>query len=297
MIAMGILSSVLHQTGFFLLFFAVPVQLLAVRRGKTAFLNGAMVSIGVIAIWKGFQIMRLNAAYADSVLVMLDLLLPVAIFCGLGLVNYIRITPEEDWLKLAIGSLLAVLLIVPLLIYAQHSPFFIVVVEAQHAFLQEQGIMTEASVEQLLSRMMVMLFRGVGSIVTGMLAINYYFGASVAGDRTRLQRLKMPRYTIVAAAIAGVLILLNSYELLTIAAWNLMSVVLVLHALIGMSVFGKLIAHKVPSGQARWVFLGALLLIVFVPMVNVLVFISLPVAGIVDTLTNIRERIGTRSDG
>ncbi|MFW6363367.1 MAG: hypothetical protein ACOC0D_05930 [Spirochaeta sp.] len=288
---MGVISAVLHQTGIFLAFFAVPAQYIAVKRGLQYYVNAVMISLGVIALWKGFQIMSTSVPYGDSVLIMLDLFLPAAVFLGLGVLNFAgreRIKPE--WIRISLGSLVAVVGVLPLLVYAQQSAFFAAVIEVQYEFYQQQGILQQTTQQDLMTQLMAVLFRGVGGMITALLSISYYFGSSLAGDRTRLQRLSLPRFTLAAAGICIILILVGTAGVIDVIAWNLAAIVFILYALVGMAVISRYLAQRFPGGQGRYLVLAALLIIIFVPLVNIVVLLCLPVAGIAETVFGIRER-------
>ncbi|AFG38046.1 hypothetical protein [Spirochaeta africana] len=289
-IVQGVISAVLHQTGIFLVFFAVPVQMLAVKRGIRQYVNAAMFSLGVIALWKGFQILRLSAPYADSVLIMLDLLLPASLFVGLGCLNFCSFGRHSEWQRLSFGTLIAVIGIVPLLLYARQSPVLVAIVEMQHEVFSEQGMMNGVTRQELLDQLVTILFRGIGGVVAALLAISYYFGSSLAGSRQLLQRLVIPRYTIGIAAAAVVLIMIGAWTPLDLLLWNIAAILGVQYSLSGMALVSGALSRRFPGGQGRYLVIGVLLLVLFVPFVNVVVLVSLPVAGIVETVVRIRER-------
>ena len=286
----GFLSAVLHQTGVFLVFFAVPVQLLAVKRGIRQFVNAVMISLGVIAIWKGFQIMRISVPYGDSVLIMLDLLLPASLFAGLGFLNFVRTGEGKEWHRLLIATCISMAGILPLLLYARQSPVLAAIADLQHEMFTEQGIINGLTRQELLDQLVTILFRGIGGVIAAMLAINFYFGSSIAGRKNLLQRLILPRYTLAIAGGAGGLLLTGTGGLLAVLLWNLVAILGVMYFLIGVSLIGILITRMLPRNQRRYLILGVLLLILFVPLANVVVLSGLPVAGLVETVFRIRER-------
>lgn len=291
MIVMGVLSGVLHQTGIFLVFFAVPIQFLAVRRSWQGFLNGSMISLGVIALWKGFQILQLDAAQADSMLVMLDLLVPLAVIAGLAVLNYRHLQIHSLWLIISLGGLAAMMLVIPFVLYAPRSPVFLALVELQHVFFTEQGLLVGVSLDELTSQMLLLLFRGIGGVMTALVALNYFFGNAAAGKNSRLQDLSIPRYLPLWAVAAVALLFFGAAGLFDIIAYNVLLVILLLHVLAGVSLVNLLLARRLPARQSRFLVTAVLFMVLFVPLVNIAVFVLLPVAGVLDTIFRLRERI------
>ncbi len=289
---LGGISAVLHQTGVFLLFFAVPVQLLAVKRGFASFMNAAMVSLGVIALWKGVQIMRIAVPGGDTTLIMLDLLLPAGVLGGLAMINWLgkRSQPLQEWLKFAGGILLSAMVIVPMLLYVRQSELFLAVIEGHYSFLQEQGLVDTVTFEQLFNQVLLMLMRSIGGFVAAMLLLNYYFGSGLGGDRNRLAKLQLPWWTMLIVLVGGVMMLLNMGGLPGIVAWNITTVFGVMLTFIGAAFIGSLVNKKVPPGRVRLFWIGGILLLMFVPFVNIAIVLLMPLVGVAETVVNLRER-------
>ncbi len=292
-VLLGAVSAILHQTGIFLVFFAIPVQVVAVRRGSTAFLNAAMVSLGIIALWKGVQIMSIAVPDGDTTLIMLDILLPFSIFLALGMLSLLpkKGVWQNVWWRIAAACALAVLCVFPMLMYARVSPLFQSVIEAQYQFLLDQGMLVEdISLQDLQKQVVSMLFQGIGGGISLLVCLNYYFGASLGGDRQRLRQLVLPRWTVGLAIGLFAAGMFKVNGLLAVFVWNVFGFLAVLYSFVGVAVFAQVMSRKKTGPRKRLLWMGGIILLLLIPIVNITVLLLLPITGAVDTVVRIRER-------
>jgi hypothetical protein len=299
------LGLLLLAPGVFL--FLIPLQVLAVRRGASAF-GYAVLLLALLAavVELAGSGMRAELAAAEGYLHRIQLFLSVLLLGGLWLVNEPRVLPYRHLLRIIIATGAAGLVAVPFIGGLLGDPEF---APTMHAYVADQPLLrmslnpsaaiespppSMAAVELFANTIGEVLLRGVLFLYLVYLVTAWWLG-SVWGARTvgmrspigRLVAFRLEPWCIWALLLSGAVVLgdalLEDIGLLSYAGWNVFSVFLFLFALQGIGVLQWLYRRYNVPGPMRVMIGVALVFMLFRPVLTFVPVFGLPLLGISET--------------
>lgn len=302
------LSLVLHLLAPGVFLFLVPLQVLAVRHGRSSFGYGVLL-VGLIAalIELGISGMRTELPTAERHLHNMQLFLSALLLGGLWLTNDSRVLPYRHLLRILIATAAAGLVAVPFISGLLSDPEF---APAMRRYIADQPLLRlslsppaeagappadAAVVDRFADTIGEVLLRGLLFLYLIYLVAAWWLG-SFWGARTlamrspvgRLIAFRLEPWCIWAlltsgAVVLGEALLDANVGVLSYAGWNVFSVFLFLFALQGIGVLQWLFRrYKVP-GPMRVMIGVALVFMLFRPVLTFVPVFGLPLLGISET--------------
>lgn len=302
------LSLVLHLLAPGVFLFLVPLQVLAVRHGRSSFGYGVLL-VGLIAalIELGISGMRTELPTAERHLHNMQLFLSALLLGGLWLTNDSRVLPYRHLLRILIATAAAGLVAVPFISGLMSDPEF---APAMRRYIADQPLLRlslsppaeagappadAAVVDRFADTIGEVLLRGLLFLYLIYLVAAWWLG-SFWGARTlamrspvgRLIAFRLEPWCIWAlltsgAVVLGEALLDANVGVLSYAGWNVFSVFLFLFALQGIGVLQWLFRrYKVP-GPMRVMIGVALVFMLFRPVLTFVPVFGLPLLGISET--------------
>jgi hypothetical protein len=275
----------LFYSGFFSFLFAVPLQVAYYRWGDRQGVKVAAVTAAAIVVVHLLQTLRFEEVGNQVVRIMLlDSLMPIGLLAGLSVFNIARGYPW--WIRLLAGAAIAVAGALPSLRLLHQA------VEGEGALAEQLTSMltmlgVNDNAQAWIEMVQRVVFNSVGLGLTVAVAANWWIGRNIAFRGTApvsvLRTARVPDRLIwaviigLAIAVAG---WLRDVPLgAEILGWNTLLVASFLFAVQGIGIAQHLLVLRGvgPLGE-RWVLTGALVLM-FLPGINVVVSIGLPLFG------------------
>jgi len=280
----AIVSAVLFYSGVFSFLFAVPVQVNYSRRGAPLGIRSALATGALIIIVHLAQVLRLDGVQGETVrLLLLDSLMPIGVLLAVSLFNLLRsITWAYRLLVATVPALLASLPSIVILVAASSGDGPLG--EQLSEMLSALGMGVNLEYWLAAVRRIVLNTVGVGLLAS--VAANWWIGRSIvlrgsAGSASlRDARVPDPMVWFVIAGLAGVLFAwLAGPAALEPLAWNIMLVAAFTYGVQGIGLIQHLLRRRGLSERSeRWV-LTLSLVALFLPGINVLAAIGIPLLG------------------
>jgi hypothetical protein len=299
------LGLLLLAPGVFL--FLIPLQVLAVRRGASAF-GYAVLLLALLAavVELAGSGMRAELAAAEGYLHRIQLFLSVLLLGGLWLVNEPRVLPYRRLLRIIIATGAAGMVAVPFIGALLSDPEF---GPTMRTYIADQPLLrmslspsaaletaqpNTATVDLFANTIGEVLLRGILFLYLVYLVTAWWLG-SVWGARTvgmrspigRLVAFRLEPWCIWALLLSGAVVLgdalLEDIGLLSYAGWNVFSVFLFLFALQGIGVLQWLYRRYNVPGPMRVMIGVALVFMLFRPVLTFVPVFGLPLLGISET--------------
>ena len=302
------LSLVLHLLAPGVFLFLVPLQVLAVRHGRSSFGYGVLLVALIAALIElGISGMRTELPTAERHLHNMQLFLSALLLGGLWLTNDSRVLPYRHLLRILIATAAAGLVAVPFISGLLSDPEF---APAMRRYIADQPLLRlslsppaeagappadAAVVDRFADTIGEVLLRGLLFLYLIYLVAAWWLG-SFWGARTlamrspvgRLIAFRLEPWCIWAlltsgAVVLGEALLDANVGVLSYAGWNVFSVFLFLFALQGIGVLQWLFRrYKVP-GPMRVMIGVALVFMLFRPVLTFVPVFGLPLLGISET--------------
>lgn len=310
----------LFQSGIMLFLFCVPLQVLFIRQGRTRFLLACLLFLCVIAAW---GLVAAAAAKSPSGLAAmstgLDCGLAFLFVLGVGIVNLAPLPFSRTLYRVLAATGLITVLSLPLLIVFKGS-------EELSGFLRDQiaagmkiflqvatpgegagfgGAASGEDAAEQLDQVIAMLREGflrnyvfvylvflAGNVRSGTIIGRRSRGEAVSGIWTF--RVPDPFIWPLIACGGGVLIgFLTDVGVLRYLFWNGAFIMLFLYGLQGLGILQFLCIRRQVPASLRLLAVFVICLMLFVPRVNLLVYLGIPILGVSEIW--IRYRIVERS--
>ncbi len=296
---------VFFRVSLFLPIFVIPLTVLYRRRGFVAGSVGAAAAFGGIAGIKLYEILSRDGGSLRLDLIGLDFTMPLTFILGLALVELPGMARFRLHRRFVAATLLAAVLSVPLLRFVMVSPEFDQMLRAQvgamFRSLTEGGSGSPApfsGTEQVvrLSRYWFLNTFAAGYFVT--FAANWVLGARIA-RRTCGEPGEFPAFTRFrvddravwpfllgwSAVFASLMVDLGLFRAL---AWNFALILTVLYGCQGVGIIKTLTAGA--SRGTRVLVTTLLIMLVFVPGINILVLAGVPLLGVSELWIHYRNK-------
>ena len=284
LVASAIGSAVLFYSGIFAFLFAVPVQVAYTRRGTIYGAVSAATTAAVIITVHVVQVLRFESLGAEMVRVLfLDSLMPIGLLAGLSVFNVYKSRPW--WTRLLAGSAVAIVATIPSLrilaqISAGDGPF----ADQMEALLEVVGLAGDPAM--WISAVYDIVLNTIGLGVTAAIAANWWIGRGIVfrgyGIAQSLRTARVPDSLIwVVIAGLGVVTLtwLAGPEWAAPVGWNAVLIGAFLFGIQGTGLTQHLLRRRGMGVRGeRWV-LTIVLAMLFVPGLNVVAGIGLPLLG------------------
>lgn len=296
----AIVSAVLFYSGVFAFLFAVPVQINYSRRGEPLGIRSAIATAVLILIVHLSQALRFPELEREMIqLLLLDSLMPIGILLAVSVFNLLR---NVTWAyRLVVSAVPAVLAALP-------SILILVAASSGEGPLAEQlGVMLSSlgmgvDLEYWLAAVRRIVLNTVGLGLTASVAANWWIGRSIvlrgAGGSASLRGARVPEPMVwcVIAGLAGILLAwIGGVEVLQPVAWNVMLVPAFTFGVQGIGLIQHLMRRRGLSERSeRWVLTIALAAL-FIPGLNVLAAIGIPLLGMSEIWIDFRR--GERYEG
>ena len=307
-IEIGVFAAVslgLHLLAPGVFLFLIPLQVLAVRRGRSAFGYGVLLLALLAAVVEmAMRGMRGDLPAAEGYLHDIQLFLSAVLLGGLWLVNEPRLLPYRHLLRIIIVTGIAGLVAVPFIGGLTSDPEF---APALRGYIANQPLLrlgldpstaavgmaqpSAATVDLFADTIGEMLLRGVLFLYLVYLVAAWWlgslWGARTVGMRSPIGRLvafRLESWCIWAILLSGAVVLgdavLDEIGMLSYVGWNVFIVFLFLFALQGIGVLQWLYRrYNVPTPMR--VMIGvALVFMLFRPVLAFVPVFGLPLLGI-----------------
>jgi hypothetical protein len=296
------LSILLYQAGLFLVLFAIPIQVLYIRRGEEALLYGILVQIFGILLVSFLRFRNIQDGSLESNIFLLELYAPVIFSGGLFIVSSNRIKIKRRYYKFLFAAVLSGLVGIPYLMFLQKNQDLNDLILGQIQIIN--NLFAANGAEQVES--------GVGQIVLNpentlefaksLFYSTYLFGylillggswmvGSLIGNRTMRSKRKVVNLRTFFIEEKNVWPLLFSWAIVLLSkiidlgiiryiVWNTGLIMLLLYGLQGIGILQFLI-NKKNVVKNRRLFLGLLIFfLILTPGINLVLFIGVPVLGV-----------------
>lgn len=315
-IEIGVFTAVslgLHLLAPGVFLFLIPLQVLAVRRGSSAF-GCAVLLLALLAgvVELAMSGARAELPAAESYLHNIQLFLSAVLLGGLWLVNEPRVLPYRHLVRIIIVTGAAGLVAIPFVGGLISDPEF---APAMLGYVADQPLLrmslnpsatldapppNTAAVEQFATMIGEILLRGVLFLYLVYLVTAWWLG-SVWGARTvgmrspigRLIAFRLEPWCIWAILLSGAVVLgdalLDDIGLLSYVGWNVFSVFLFLFALQGIGVLQWLYRRYNVPGPMRVMIGVALVFMLFRPVLTFVPVFGLPLLGISETWVDFKR--------
>ncbi len=296
------LSLFLYKVGLLFFLFLVPLQVIYEKRGLKQLLYSCAVFIGASILFALSSISRLETRDVSGILFLLEIGIPGLFILGIVLVNSTVFPWKRNLYKL-LGSVGAAALIsIPLILYVSRNEGFTSFFNNQ--FRQMMNLFNlqvtgegsfEASVmdrmfqtEEFLAFLRDMVFKNYVFIFFTILSANWWLGSSIVRRYRGLARFSVvtfrnPDIFIWPLLISWALVLVDTVAgigPLSYLFWNSALICLFLFGLQGVGIVKHLFArYHVPRGL-RLLLSFILIIVTFLPGVNIVVFIGIPGLGV-----------------
>ena len=315
-IEIGVFAAVslgLHLLAPGVFLFLIPLQVLAIRRGTSAF-GYAVLLLALLAavVELAMSGTRAELPAAESYLHNIQLFLSAVLLGGLWLVNESRVLPYRHLVRIIIVTGFAGLVAIPFVGGMISDPEF---APAMRAYVADQPLLrmslnpsatldappaNTAAVEQFATMIGGILLRGVLFLYLVYLVTAWWlgslWGARTIGMRSPIGRLiafRLEPWCIWAILLSGAVVLgdalLGDIGLLSYVGWNVFSVFLFLFALQGIGVLQWLYRRYNVPGPMRVMIGVALVFMLFRPVLTFVPVFGLPLLGISETWVDFKR--------
>lgn len=317
-IEIGIFAAVafglyLLTPGVFL--FLIPLQMLAIRRGSSAFNMAALLLVLLAAVVElALAGWRSDLPAEEHYLRNIGLFLSALLLGGLWLVNQPRVLPFRSLLRILIATGAAGLIAVPFVGGLASDPEFIPTLRDYIAGqpLLRLGIaptdapgvsggvaVTAAQIDLFIDTVGTVLLRGILFLYMVYLMAAWWvgslWGARTIGIRSPIGRLltfRLEPWCIWALLLSGAAVLgdaLGDLGMLGYLGWNLFSVFLLLFALQGIGILQWLFRRYNVPGPMRVMIAVAMVFMLFRSVLTFIPVFGLPLLGLAETWVDFKR--------
>ncbi|MFP4509373.1 MAG: DUF2232 domain-containing protein [Spirochaetaceae bacterium] len=289
-LSLAVLSGLVYYSQSFYLLFPAPLQFLYGKTDSRHFLIGCAATLCIIA---GIVWYRVTDVPADlRSVALLEALTPAGLMAGLMILNFGDRGRRTAMLFVA-GAVVGVSALPSVLAFTR-SDLFSMIVEQQVEVVQQAlgGLAGDVSLNEMLPGGVEAFFRDVwvrvfAAGLTAMLGLNWLVGRRFARgpQSVRLERYWTPEWLPFATAgmlLLSVLDMTFGITAVGVIGWNALGIALALFAVQGFSVLQYLVGRGDQRPVAKALLPLVLMLVLFIPFVSGVVFVGLPVLGLVE---------------
>ncbi len=312
LIGISILSVLMFQLGYLLIFFLVPLQALYVRKGEVLFLYASGITTAGIFVVKLIQMAAVAGAAFNGMLLLLDMSIPIILIGGLYLVNKEGLYGWNRKLRLLIAAAGAGLLSIPLIIYFGSNEELQQVIQYQFEVLAEllsQGALegeaagaVPATAEELMIYIRNIFLSSYLFSYALILAASWA-GGTYIGLRSRgytgriglIRNFSVKDTFIWPLLVSWTIVLISRFTDLGFfqyIAFNSGFIFLFFFGIQGLAVLGVLMDRYQISRGLRIALIVMMIILLFLPGVNWAVLIGLPGLGVSEIWVKYRRNEG-----
>lgn len=289
-LSLAVLSGLVYYSRSFYLLFPAPLQFLYGKTDTRHFLLGCVATLCIIA---GIVWYRAIDVPADlRTVALLEALTPAGLMAGLMILN-LGDRGRRTAMLFAAGTVVGIAALPSVLAFTR-SDLFSMIVEQQVEVVQQAlgGLAGDVSLNEMLPGGVEAFFRDVwvrvfAAGLTVMLGLNWLVGRRFARgpQSVRLERYWTPEWLPLATAVMLLLSVLDMTFGITavgVIGWNALGIALALFAVQGFSLLQYVVGRGDQKPVAKALLPLVLMLVLFIPFVSGVVFIGLPVLGLVE---------------
>ncbi len=289
-LSLAVLSGLIYYSRSFYLLFPAPLQFLYGKTDRRHFLPGCVAAFVIVA---GIVWARAAEVPADlRTVALLEVLTPAGFMAGLLVLN-VGVRGRRTEMLFAAGGVVG-LAALPSVLAFTGSDLFSVIVEQQVAVVQQalSAVAGDLAVDQMVPGGAEVFFRAVwlrvyAAGLTVMLGLNWLVGRrlSEGPNAVSLDRYRTPHWLPFASASMLLLAVLDlTFGVTAVGAlgWNALGVSLAIFAAQGFSLLQHIAGRGNKRPVARAVLPLVLMLVLFIPFLSGVVFIGLPVLGVIE---------------
>lgn len=296
----GLLSALFYQLGFVLFLFLVPLQVLLERKGQRAFLVACVAAWASVTLVRIIELRRIEALAGIGPLAGIDVAVPAVFIVGLWIMNSRHPQMPKTIYRLLLAGVLSVVVFVP-------GAVALLSHEGARSLLNEQfrlvyeGIVSAGggvaviTFEEFLSMSGSFLGSSFAFMYVVVLSSNWVLGKVIGSGAERALMLRAlgefhvplqltwPALISWAGMIFSILLPLGP---LRYVVWNAGLTALLLYGVQGIAIIRHAFEKRNLSRGARTLFVGAMVLSLMIPGLNMLVLLGLPLLGISELWIN-----------
>lgn len=286
---LAVAAGALYASGFFALVFLLPLEALSRRRGFPSLLWGVAIAVLAIALIDVVRISRLTAGLGSSWLLVWNWSLPLGLLAALALADAPIPGVRRALYRLLLGWGAAMLVTLPLFLKVVTDGSLMAFLEGQFSALTGAASGSESA--RSAAETAVGIVAGTyGPGILIMLVLNWYLGSALAhrfstgvAPPPSLARFAMPAEGVwaVIGGVGGIVLsLIVDLGAIQAIFWNIALISLMLYAAQGLAIGRHLLEYYQLSPGIRLMILLGVLVLLFVPGINLVVLLGLPGLGV-----------------
>jgi len=296
----GLVSALFYQLGFVLFLFLVPLQVVLERKGQRAFLVAGIAAWTAITLVRVFELRRVEALAGLGPLAGIDIAVPAVFILGLWMMNSRHPQLPGTIYRLLLAGLLSVVVFVPGAVALLSHEGARSLVDEQFRMVYEGivnagGGVAVITFEEFLAMSGSFLASSFAFMYLVVLSSNWVMGKVIgsAAERALLLRalgefqvplkLTWPALLSWAGMLFSIMLPLGA---LRFVVWNAGLTALLLYGVQGVAIIRYGFERRNLSRGARTLFVGAMVLSLMIPGLNILVLIGVPLLGISELWIN-----------
>ncbi|TVR86797.1 MAG: hypothetical protein EA428_14075 [Spirochaetaceae bacterium] len=296
----GLLSALFYQLGFVLFLFLVPLQVLFERKGEQPFFVASISAWAAIALIRMFELRRMEALAGLGALAAIDIAVPAVFLFGLWVMNSRHPQLPSTIYRLLIAGLVSIVVLVP-------GAVALLSHEGARSLMTDQFRMVYNSIVSAGGGVAVITFDEFlvmsGSLLASsfafmylvVLSSNWLLGKVIGSSAERALALRAlggfqvplqltwPALISWAGMLFSLVLPLGPFRFVF---WNAGLTALLLYGVQGIAIIRHEFERRNLSRGARTLFVGAMVLGLMIPGLNILVLIGVPLLGISELWIN-----------
>jgi hypothetical protein len=296
----GLLSALFYQLGFVLFLFLVPLQVLFERHGQQAFIRAGIVAWASVIVVRIAELRRITEATGVSAIAGVDIAVPAVFILGLWVMNSRHPQMPTAVYRLLLAGLVSVVIFVP-------GALLLLSNEGARTLMSEQFRLMYESIVNAGGGVAVITFEEFMTMSTNFLASSFAFMYIVvlssnwvlgkvvgsSGERVlviqALESFQVPLQLTWPALVswAGMLFsIMLPLGAVRYIVWNAGMTALLLYGVQGIGIIRHEFERRNLIRGLRTLIVGAMVLSLMIPGLNILVLIGVPLLGISELWIN-----------
>jgi hypothetical protein len=293
----AVVAAALYQFGFMLMFFLVPLQVVAGSRGIKALSYGSGLTLAFLVAYRLVQVVRLDMSGPLQLMLWLDLLVPAVFIVTLFVMNIPRLQEYGIAWRMVLSGALAAGFTVPVILVVQNVPAFHEGLEMQMQLAREMIIQSSGNAEMISAVEWERFYRiGIAFMASSyvfwfvlMVTVNWFIGSVIVAMKTgmrgflNIREFMAPEiftWPVLISWAVMVLTLIRSFGVPTYIAWNMGLIGLFIYGIQGVAIILHLFDRFKLGRLTRNIIAVGVVFGFFVPGVNVAIMIGVPLLGI-----------------
>jgi len=304
LLAAALLSFILYQLNM-VFFFCVPLQILLIRKDEKNFLYGCASVFATIVITAMIRIAPAESAVLKRGILAMEIALPAFFIAGLIAVNLpwkVRLRTLYRVLAVTLGAGMVSIPLVYLLGRNEgFSPFLRAQIQSVAGLLQpgaEESGALAFDIDALTAYVVRMLLRNYlfvyFIIIAGSVWAGRRIAARMAGEGAAgLRSLHVSDWLIWPLLVSWALVLVDFWVgtgAVGHAAWNIGSIMLFVYGMQGIGIMQAFLDRRNVPRHLRILLGAGMAAMIFLPGVNLVILVGLPVLGVLELWIHFRKR-------